>query len=99
MKEISRWNNGDVARPEPLESAYVRPADTDEVEIKYYLNVLIKNRRLLIAVFMTVFIIGAHFALTATSMYEASSMLKIEPQNPSVTGVEEMLRLNEAGPY
>lgn len=97
MNDISRWRSRQLARPEPVEPEYARSVDTDEVELRYYLNVLIKNRRLLISVFIAVFVIGAYFTLTATRIYEASSVLKIEPQNPSVTGVGEMLRLGDGG--
>jgi succinoglycan biosynthesis transport protein ExoP len=97
MKAISHWRSRYLPGPEPIEAEYVHSADTDEVELRYYLNVLIKQRRLLVLVFLTVFIIGAYFTLTATRLYEASSVLKIEPQNPSVTGVGEMLRLSDSG--
>jgi succinoglycan biosynthesis transport protein ExoP len=97
MKDISRWRNRYLTGPEPIEADYIHSADTDEVELKHYLNVLIKQRRLLIFVFLTVVIIGAYFSFTATPLYQASAILKIEPQNPSVTGVGEMLRLSESG--
>jgi uncharacterized protein involved in exopolysaccharide biosynthesis len=98
MKDISRWsNNRYLPGPEPIQADYVRSEDTDEVELRHYLNVLIKQRRLLLFAFLSVFSIGAYFALTATRVYEASTILKIEPQNPSVTGVGEMLRLGDSG--
>lgn len=98
MNDISHWRNKRyLPGPGPIEPEYARAADTDEVELRYYLNVLIKQRRLLLCAFLTVFSIGAYFTLTATSVYEASSMLKIEPQNPAVTGVGEMLRLGDSG--
>src|SRR5215813_1142070 len=98
MKDISRSRNRYVTGPEPIEADYIHSTDTDEVELRHYLNVLIKHRRLLILVFLTVVIIGAYFPFTATPLYQASAILKIEPQNPSVTGVGEMLRLESGGP-
>src|SRR6266550_3358487 len=97
MKDISRSRNRYLTGPEPIEADYIHSTDTDEVELRHYFNVLIKRRRLLIWVFLTVVIIGAYFSLTATPLYKASATLKIEPQNPSVTGAGEMLRLSESG--
>jgi polysaccharide biosynthesis transport protein len=98
MKDISPWRNRHLTASGPIETDYVHSADSDEVDLRYYLNVLIKHRRLLIFVFLTVVIIGAYFSFTATPLYKASSILKIEPQNPSVTGVGELLRLESGGP-
>ncbi len=98
MKDISRWRNRRLTDPEPIEGAYDWSANGDEVDLRHYLNVLIKHCRLLTFVLLVAVVIGAYFSLTATSLYYASAILKIEPQNPSVTGVGEMLRLNESGP-
>ena len=100
MKDISPWHNRHPAGIEAVEAEHVHSADAHEVDLKDYFNVLIKHRRLLILGFLVVFVIGAYFSFTATPLYRASSILKIEPQNPSVTGVGEMLHLSEAGgPY
>jgi uncharacterized protein involved in exopolysaccharide biosynthesis len=80
-----------------MEAEYVHSANAEELGLREYLHVLIKHRELLIFVFLTVVIIGAYFSFTATALYQASSILKIEPQNPSVTGVGEILRLSESG--
>jgi capsular exopolysaccharide synthesis family protein len=94
MNDISRWrNNRYLPGPEPVAPEYSRFEDADEFDVRPYLNVFIKQRRLLISVFLTVFVVGAYFTLTATSIYQASSMLQIEPQNPSVTGVGDILGL------
>src|SRR5262245_32117747 len=97
MREISPYRHPRLTENEPLEAEYVHSPHTQEVELKDYLNVVIKHRGLLILVFFTVVAIGAYFSITATRLYRASSILKIEPQNPSVTGVGEMLRLSEGG--
>ena len=96
MRDISPWRNHRLTGTESIEAEY-RSVDTQEVELRYYFNVLIKHRRLLIFVFLTFVMIGAYFTFTATRLYQASSILKIEPQNPSVTGVGEMLRLESGG--
>jgi succinoglycan biosynthesis transport protein ExoP len=98
MNEISRWRNRYATETESIEPQYVHSPATDHVDLRDYLKVLIKHRRLLILVFLTVLAIGAYFSFTTTRLYQASSMLKIEPQNPSVTGVGEMLPLESRGP-
>jgi polysaccharide biosynthesis transport protein len=99
MKEISPWRNRHVIESEPVKGKYIsRAANGNEPELNDYLNILFKHRRFVIFVFLTVLAIGAYFSFTATRLYQASSMLKIEPQNPSVTGVGEMLRLESGVP-
>jgi capsular exopolysaccharide synthesis family protein len=101
MKEISRWrNNRYLPEPEPIKAEHGASGETEEIDLRHYLNVLTKNYRFLLFVFSTVFVIGAYFTLTATPVYRASSILKIEPQNPSVTGVGEIFALGDLnGPY
>lgn len=99
MKDISRWRNRPPADTEAIDREYLDFDHTEEIELRYYFNVLLKHRRLLVLVFFAVFVVGAYLSVTATPLYQASSILKIEPQNPSVTGVAEMVRLSESGPY
>src|SRR5512147_2203625 len=97
MKDISPRHNHRLVGTDSIEAEH-RSVDTQEVELGDYFNILIKHRRLVILVFLTVLTIGAYFSFTATPLYQASAILKIEPQNPSVTGVGEMLRLESGGP-
>jgi succinoglycan biosynthesis transport protein ExoP len=97
MKDISLWRNRHPIQTAPIEAEYSHSAEKDEVELRDYLNILVKHRRLLVLVFITVVIIGAYCTFTATPLYQSSSILQIEPQNPSVTGVGEMVRLSESG--
>src|SRR5215813_6181672 len=105
MKDITPRHNYRLTGTDSIEAEYrpvdteYRSVDTEEVELRHYFNVLIKHRRLLIFVFLTVVMIGAYFLFTGTRLYKASAILKIEPQNPSVTGVGEMLRLGESGGF
>ena len=45
------------------------------------------------------FAAGAYFALSATPLYTATATIKIEPQNPRVTGVGELQPLGLSGEY
>src|SRR5262245_36075120 len=98
MNDISPWRNRHPTVVEPVEVEDFRSVERQELDLRYYWNVLIKCRRLILLVFLTVLIIGGYSTLTATRLYQASSTLKIEPQNPAVTGVGEMLRLESGAP-
>ena len=51
----------------------------------------------MILLFSVVFGVGVYFTLTSSPLYFASTTIKIEPQNPMVTGLVEMLP-TQAGP-
>jgi len=101
MREISSGRPQRPLLPDSTETEYVYSSTaTAEVHLRDYFKVLVKRRRLLIGVLLAVVAIGAYFSFTATPLYKATSIIKIEPQNPSVTGIGEMLRLSEGGgPY
>jgi len=81
-----------------MESDYTYQAsESEEVHLSEYLKVFIKRRRLAIIIFLAVFLPGAYCVFTATRLYTATATLKIEPQNPTVTGVAEMLRMEVSG--
>jgi capsular exopolysaccharide synthesis family protein len=50
---------------------------------------------------LVVFGAGTYFTLSSTPLYRANATIKIEPQNPTVTGILEMLpsQAGTAGPY
>lgn len=97
MNGISHWRNPHSLDTDAIEPEYFHSVDKDRVEPKDYFKILVKHRQLLSLTFLTIVVVGAYFSFTATPLYYASSILKIEPQNPSVTGVAEMVRLSESG--
>jgi polysaccharide biosynthesis transport protein len=76
-------------------------AATEERHLRDYWSVLVKRRDLVILVFLIVFGVGTYVTLSATPLYRASATIKIEPQNPTVTGIVEMLpsQAGTPGPY
>ena len=71
----------------------VRPHPIDESEEKSiadYWRILVKYRKSIAATFVIVTAVGTYCALTATRVYTATATIKIEPQNPRVTGVGEI---------
>jgi polysaccharide biosynthesis transport protein len=80
-------------RSDEIDAEYMYTSGSEEVHLREYWKVLLKRRRLAIIIFLAVFIAGAYCVFTATRLYTATATLKIEPQNPAVTGMAEMLRI------
>jgi capsular exopolysaccharide synthesis family protein len=79
-----------------VEPDYAYSSESEPVHLRDYWKILVKRRRMIAWIFSAAVILGILISLTATHMYTATAGLKIEPQNPTVTGVE-MLRVAEAG--
>src|SRR5262245_40904350 len=88
-KDISHWHTQRINDVEEAEYSYAEEPQSSQ--IRDYWNVLVKRRRLVILVFLAVFSIVAYINFSATPLYTASAMLQIEPQNPAVTGLAEIL--------
>ena len=52
-----------------------------------YWNILRKRMRMMALIFCGVLLLGLVFNFSSPTLYTAKSTLKIEPQNPSITGV------------
>jgi succinoglycan biosynthesis transport protein ExoP len=100
MKEISSGRSQRPLLPESTETAYLYASATEEVHPRDYFKVVVTRRRLVLLVFLIVLAIGSYTSFTATKMYSATTILKIEPTNPTVTGLGEIFRTAEGGgPY
>ncbi len=98
MKDLAPRGQHQFLHSDRMESDYTYQAsESEEVHLSEYLKVFIKRRRLAIIIFLAVFLPGAYCVFTATRLYTATATLKIEPQNPTVTGVAEMLRMEVSG--
>ena len=87
MKEISTRRIRRLAETDDIEPEYRHASQQDEVLLTDFWKILVKRRRIIIVLFFVIFVPGAYCALTATRLYTASATVKIEPQNPQVTGV------------
>src|SRR5262245_43921076 len=95
-REVSPWHIDRVAEPIDAEfSSYGQQSQTRD--LRDYWNVLVKRRRLVLALFLAVFGITAYINFTATPLYTSSAMIQIEPQNPAVTGIAEILSSRPEG--
>jgi capsular exopolysaccharide synthesis family protein len=70
-----------------------------EVSLGEYWNVLVRRRGIILLLFLLIFSATAYFALSATALYTASATVKIEPSNPTVTGVGEFQSIESRGDY
>jgi polysaccharide biosynthesis transport protein len=110
MNEVARHYSDsligrDAGRPAaPAEEVnYYYSDQAEETHLRHYWKILLKRLRPMVAVFVDVMIIGAIITLASPTLYTARSTLKIEPQNPSVTGVagvgESLPGQYDIGPY
>jgi capsular exopolysaccharide synthesis family protein len=81
------------------EHTYYYARQSDETHLRDYWKILLKRGRAMIMVFSAVMVIGLLMTCSSPTLYTAKSVLKIEPQNPAVTGIAEMAPHAEAGPY
>jgi len=90
MKEISHWRIRRLSPPEDQQPEYPYSPEQDEVSLGEYWKILVKHRRMILLLFFIVFGAGTYFALSATILYTATATVKIEPQNPQVTGLGDL---------
>ena len=69
------------------EVSYYYSDQAAQTHLRDYFNILLKRIRPMAAVFVDVMLIGAIITLASPTLYTARSVVKIEPQNPTVTGV------------
>jgi capsular exopolysaccharide synthesis family protein len=71
----------------PVEEGYYYSDQAPPTHLRDYWKIVLKRIRLMAAVFGAVMFIGAIYTLASPTLYTARSVLNIEPQNPTVTGV------------
>jgi capsular exopolysaccharide synthesis family protein len=81
------------------EHGYYYARQNDETHLRDYWKILLKRARPMALVFSAVMVLGLMMTCSSPTLYTAKSVLKIEPQNPAMTGVPEMVPHAEAGPY
>lgn len=99
MNQLSPWRIRRLAGNEEIQPEFARVPEPDEVPLSHYWKILVKRRNIILPIFFVVFAMGAYFALSATTLYTATALLKIEPQNPRVTGVGELQPPDLVGQY
>jgi capsular exopolysaccharide synthesis family protein len=68
-------------------NGYYYPEQAQDKHLRDYWNILVKRLPLILTIFCGTVALGVIVTLFSPTEYSAKSTLKIEPQNPSVTGV------------
>ena len=69
----------------------------EQIDLRDYLRVILKQRWIIIAFFAIVVIVVAIYVLTATPIYKATTRLVIEKENPNVVSIEEVMAVDASG--
>ena len=69
----------------------------EQIDLRDYLRVILKQRWITIAFFAIVVIVVAIYVLTATPIYKATTRLVIEKENPNVVSIEEVMAVDASG--
>ena len=99
MNDLSSWRSHRVPQNDQPEPEYFSRREPEEVPLSHYWNIVVKRRNIVLAIFLAILFAGSYFGLSATRLYKASATIKIEPQNPQVTGINELQPLDWRGEY
>lgn len=69
----------------------------DQIDLRDYLRVILKQRWMAITVFAVIVITVAIQSFTATPIYEATARLVIEKENPKVVSIQEVMAVDSSG--
>ncbi|MBC2710755.1 MAG: polysaccharide biosynthesis tyrosine autokinase [Desulfosarcina sp.] len=65
--------------------------ETEEIQLKDYLDVIIRRKWLIVTVLTLVFLSTLIFTLAVTRIYEASAVIEVHQETPHVTTFQEVL--------
>ena len=69
----------------------------EQIDLRDYLRVVLKRRWTIITVFAVILISVTIFTYTATPIYQATTRLVIEKENPNVVSIEEVMAVDSSG--
>ncbi len=69
----------------------------EEIDLRDYWRVLMKRRWTIISFFTIMFLTVAIFTFTATPIYEATSRIVIEKENPNLVSIQEVMAVDATG--
>ncbi len=73
------------------------PDKEQQIDIRDYINVIRKRKWTLVAVFVVIVTTVILHSFTATPIYEATTLLVIEKENPNVVSVQEVMAVDASG--
>ena len=69
----------------------------ETIDLRDYLRVLRKRRWVIISIFIVMVLAVAVHTFTATPIYEASSRIVIEKENPNLVSIQEVMAVDSTG--
>lgn len=69
----------------------------EQIDLRDYLRVILKRRWTIMTVFAIIVITVAIHTYTATPIYQATTLLIIEKENPNVVSIEEVMAIDASG--
>ena len=69
----------------------------EEIDLRDYLRVIMKRRWLIITIFAVTVVTVTIKAFTATPIYEATTRLIIDKENPNVVSIQEVMAIDASG--
>jgi len=69
----------------------------EQIDLRDYLRVLMKRRWTIFTIFMIVVLAVAVHTFTATPLYQATSRVVIEKENPNVVSIQEVMAVDATG--
>ncbi|MEW6299707.1 MAG: polysaccharide biosynthesis tyrosine autokinase [Thermodesulfobacteriota bacterium] len=89
MQQISPWRMQRL--PNTVDAEVVSQSESEEFHLRDYLKMVLKRRRVVVLVFLAVLGLGGYLTFSQTPFYTASATLKIDPQDPGVIQLHELL--------
>jgi len=74
-----------------FQKAHYEWQEPEEIQLKDYLDVIIRRKWLILTMLTLVFLSTLIFTLTATRIYEASAVVEVSQETPHVTSFQEVL--------
>jgi uncharacterized protein involved in exopolysaccharide biosynthesis len=71
--------------------------EEQQIDLRDYLRVVLKRRWTVIAVFAIIVVTAAIYSFTATPIYQATTRLIIEKENPNVVSIQEVMAIDSSG--
>lgn len=69
----------------------------EKIDIREYLRVIMKRRWIIIAISSLIFVAVVIHAFTATPIFEASTRIIIDKENPNVVSIQEVMAVDASG--
>ena len=69
----------------------------EKIDIREYLRVIMKRRLIIIAISSLIFVTVVIHAFTATPIFEASTRIIIDKENPNVVSIQEVMAVDASG--